>query len=421
MLCRQQVIEEWDGSDNWVAEYVYEDGIDRPRAMDRADIADVDGDSNTTEILRFHYHQNVLSSTSEMSEPGGAVVEWVTYDVYGAATIRDKVGTVVTQSAVGNPFLYTGREYDSESGKYFYRARTYDPSAGRFLQRDPLGYVDGMSLYEYARSAALVYVDPLGRFSIWDLTPAGPAMEKAKEEFKKLPEKTQKEALKKAGEFAGYGRGLNDSAGLPNSGMDHIGDELEKALDNIDPALGEAMRAAREAGALHGMIASLATMIGPKGWLIAAKMLGNLKALFGNLWGLLPKFKMWGDDVLKWGDDCPRISAAGGGGAAKRPPKPYLTKERKGHILDGDKAGKGGGHRPGTGKPGKSEFPDGWDDKKILDSIEDVASNPNSKVVPAGGDRVAVKGTRDGVDIEVILDPDGKIVTGYPTNVPRNP
>jgi hypothetical protein len=32
-----------------------------------------------------------------------------------------------------------------------------------------------------------------------------------------------------------------------------------------------------------------------------------------------------------------------------------------------------------------------------------------------------MNGTRDGIDIEVILEPNGRIVTGYPTNVPRNP
>ncbi len=166
VLDGQQVIEEYDGANVWQAAYIYEDGIDRPRAMDRADVSDVNGNSNTTEVLRFHYHQNVLSSTSEMTQPTGAVVEWVTYDVYGAATVRDKGGAIVAQSAVGNPLLYTGREYDGESGKYFYRARTYNPVAGRFLQRDPLGYVDGMGLYEYVRSRPAVFRDPSGKFGM---------------------------------------------------------------------------------------------------------------------------------------------------------------------------------------------------------------------------------------------------------------
>ena len=157
-----QVVEEYDGSDAWQARYVYEDGIDRPRCMDRADIADVDGDQNTTEVMRFHYHQQALGCVTEMSEPGGAVVEWVTYDVYGLPTIRNQQGNQVSQSAIGNPYLYTGREYDPESGLYFYRARHYDPGKGRFLQRDPLGYPDSLTGYEYVISDPVTLLDPWG-------------------------------------------------------------------------------------------------------------------------------------------------------------------------------------------------------------------------------------------------------------------
>jgi len=157
-----QVVEEFDGSNAWQARYVYEDGIDQPRCMDRADIADVNGNANTTEVLRFHYHQQALGSVTELTQPTGAVVEWVTYDVYGLPAIRNQVGTTVGQSAVGNPWLYTGREYDPESGTYFYRARTYDPGTGRFLQRDPRGFVDGLGLKEFCTSSPATWRDPMG-------------------------------------------------------------------------------------------------------------------------------------------------------------------------------------------------------------------------------------------------------------------
>ena len=158
-----QVVEEYDGSNTWQARYVYEDGIDQPRCMDRADVADVNNNGNTTEVLRFHYHQQALGCVTELTQPTGAVVEWTTYDVYGQPTIRDVNGTVITQSAVGNPYLYTGREYDPESGLFFYRARHYDPGTGRFLQRDPVGYVDGLSMHVYARISPAVCADPHGR------------------------------------------------------------------------------------------------------------------------------------------------------------------------------------------------------------------------------------------------------------------
>lgn len=89
------------------------------------------------------------------------------------------------------------------------------------------------------------------------------------------------------------------------------------------------------------------------------------------------------------------------------------------HILDGDKTG--GGHRPGTGKPNKSEFPTGWSDDRIKGEISDVATDPASTRLPGRRGREVVRGTRGGIDIEVIVEPNGRIVTGYPTNVPRNP
>ncbi len=158
-----EVVEEYDAVGNWQARYVYEDGIDRPRCMDRADIADVNGNQNTTEVLRFHYHQQALGSVTEVTQPTGAVVEWVTYDVYGQPSIRDQLGNGIAQSAIGSPYLFTGREYDQEDGLYVYRARAYDPVGGRYLQRDPSGHVDGLGLHEYAGSAPSTRWDPDGR------------------------------------------------------------------------------------------------------------------------------------------------------------------------------------------------------------------------------------------------------------------
>lgn len=91
------------------------------------------------------------------------------------------------------------------------------------------------------------------------------------------------------------------------------------------------------------------------------------------------------------------------------------------HILDGD--GTGGGHGAGRGIPGKSEFPSGWSDDRVIHEISDIATDPTR--IGSSPNRVGyVTTTRsaNGIDIKVVYDTVNKrIVTGYPTNLPRNP
>ena len=43
--------------------------------------------------------------------------------------------------------MYTGRYNHPEIGLMYFRSRYYSPQLGQFISRDPLGFVDGMSLY----------------------------------------------------------------------------------------------------------------------------------------------------------------------------------------------------------------------------------------------------------------------------------
>ncbi|GLZ33514.1 hypothetical protein Lesp02_57020 [Lentzea sp. NBRC 105346] len=127
-----------------------------------------------------------------------------------------------------------------------------------------------------------------------------------------------------------------------------------------------------------------------------------------------------------------------GGGADEPAPKPsasqtekstpefvdLVSPARRAHILDGEvrpNGTYGGGHRPGTGYPRKSEFPARWSDDEIMHHISDVATDPH--ITWRTGDRPGdfwVNGTRDGIDIEVLIRRN-EIWTAYPTNTPRNP
>jgi RHS repeat-associated protein len=82
-----------------------------------------------------------------LTNAAGTLVERYTYSAYGTLGIYAANGTVRSSSTYANRHTYTGREYDADLRLYHFRARWYDPATGGFMTRDPLGYVDGMSLY----------------------------------------------------------------------------------------------------------------------------------------------------------------------------------------------------------------------------------------------------------------------------------
>jgi RHS repeat-associated protein len=101
-----------------------------------------------------YYQQDGLGSISSLSNSAGALANTYAYDSFGNLTAF--TGTLT------NPFRFTGREFDSETGIYGYRARYYDPSAGRFSSEDPLGFGGGLNFYEYGYNNPTDFIDPFG-------------------------------------------------------------------------------------------------------------------------------------------------------------------------------------------------------------------------------------------------------------------
>lgn len=86
--------------------------------------------------------------------------------MYGEVTIFDGSDNSLTASAIGNPYLFTGRRYDPESDNYYYRARYYSHKLGRFLSQDPLGFDAGdYNLYRYVFNNPTNATDPTGEFA----------------------------------------------------------------------------------------------------------------------------------------------------------------------------------------------------------------------------------------------------------------
>lgn len=92
----------------------------------------------------------------------------------------------------------------------------------------------------------------------------------------------------------------------------------------------------------------------------------------------------------------------------------HLPDGRGQHLLDG--AGpdaEGGGHRHGTGRPGKTEFPRDWSDDVILRTVENIARKPDVAELQPNG-RWRVTGDHDGVTVTAVVLPDGRIWTAWP-------
>ena len=87
------------------------------------------------------------SVTALVDASDGSVQERYTYDHFGKRTILEPSGTTARSSSDYNmPYGYTSRRHDNELGLIYFRARYYDPTTGEFTSRDPLEYVDGMSM-----------------------------------------------------------------------------------------------------------------------------------------------------------------------------------------------------------------------------------------------------------------------------------
>jgi RHS repeat-associated protein len=138
----EDILLEYDGANVLQARYTHGPGIDEPIAVTKAGAT-------------FYYHQDGLGTVTDLTDAAGATAKSYDDDAYG--TIVDQTGTVE------QPYTYTGREFDSESGLYFYRTRYYDPMTGKFLQQDSIGLRGGLNLYRYVRNNPSNYVDPTGR------------------------------------------------------------------------------------------------------------------------------------------------------------------------------------------------------------------------------------------------------------------
>ena len=103
----------------------------------------------------FFYHPDHLGSSSYITGQDGKVSQHTEYIAFGEILFDEH------SSEHTMPYLFNGKELDSETGLYYYGARYYDPKVSIFVNVDPL-VEKTMQPYAYANNNPVRFIDPTG-------------------------------------------------------------------------------------------------------------------------------------------------------------------------------------------------------------------------------------------------------------------
>ena len=135
------VVETLDGNGSKLALFTMGPGVDQPLALTQAGST-------------WYFEADELNSITSLTDSTGNLTDAYDYDSFG--------NSVSSSGTTDNPFRFTGREFDEETGLYYYRARYYDPKEGRFISEDPVGFTGDQNFYRYAGNSPINENDPSG-------------------------------------------------------------------------------------------------------------------------------------------------------------------------------------------------------------------------------------------------------------------
>ncbi len=132
---------------------------------------------------RYYALQDANFNVLGLVNSDGALIERYSYSPYGerkvcVEPVADSSPLSTTNVDTGrsvrisklNEFGHQGLMHDQTIGLVYNRARMLHPRLARFMQRDPLGYVDGSNLYQYELGNPITRLDPLGTNIFEDLS-----------------------------------------------------------------------------------------------------------------------------------------------------------------------------------------------------------------------------------------------------------
>ncbi|MBI5101369.1 MAG: hypothetical protein HZB33_05995 [Nitrospirae bacterium] len=104
--------------------------------------------------LNYSYLYDGKGNVTTLLDPSQNVVAAYAYDPFGA--LITKTGTL------NQPYQFSTKEYDPETGLTYYGYRFYNAAAGKWMTRDPLGERGGVNLYKAVGNNPVNFVDPFG-------------------------------------------------------------------------------------------------------------------------------------------------------------------------------------------------------------------------------------------------------------------
>ena len=106
----------------------------------------------------YFYHPDHLGSSSYITDREGRITQHTEYIAFGEVLFEEH------STSRTMPYLFNGKELDTETGLYYYGARYYDPRVSLWLNVDPLAEKT-MTPYAYTNNNPIMLVDPTGMAS----------------------------------------------------------------------------------------------------------------------------------------------------------------------------------------------------------------------------------------------------------------
>jgi RHS repeat-associated protein len=151
------VIQERDGNNLPVTSYTR--GLDLSGSFQRAGgIGGLLAMSRLSSVnpQHYYYHSDGSGNITAMINAQQKLVATYLYDPFGNTL-------AATGPLAGlNPYRFSSKEFDANSGLYAYGYRFYDPGLQRWINRDPLGERGGLNLYQFANNQSVGAIDPFG-------------------------------------------------------------------------------------------------------------------------------------------------------------------------------------------------------------------------------------------------------------------